>query len=144
MSDLPAIGPSPDIPAMAARIRAEWASAVGSVLMTGRLLHQARNGLKKDQWRALLALLPFTSRWVNMLIGIGADPRLRKHASFLPSDAYTIYQLSRLSDNRFNDLLALGHIHPTMRRADATAETRAERRAADEARVANLVPAPGT
>lgn len=73
MSALPSIGPSPDIPAMAARIRAEWQSAVGSILVTGRLLHQVRTGLNKQQWRALLSLLPFTIRWVQMLIAIGAS-----------------------------------------------------------------------
>ncbi len=144
MSGLPSIGWAPDIPAMAARIRAAWASAVGSILMTGTLMHQARCGLKKDQWQELLTLLPFSTRWVQMLTAIGADSRLTKHASFLPSDAYTLYQLTRLSDQRFDELIDKGEIHPTMRRAAATAETRAERRAADEARVANLVPAPGT
>ena len=144
MSGLEPIGPNPDIPAMAAQIRYAWQTAVNSILMTGVLMHQARMGLNKDQWRALLALLPFSIRWVQMLIAIGADPRLRKHASFLPSDAYTLYQLTRLSDARFDDLIDTGEIHPTMRRAAASAETRAERRAADEARVATLVPAPGT
>ncbi len=118
MSGLAEIGPDPDIPVMAAQIRAAWRSAVNSILMTGALMHHARMGLNKDQWRALLALLPFSIRWVQMLTAIGADLRLTKHASFLPSDAYTLYQLTRLSDNRFNDLIALGHIHPTMRRGE--------------------------
>ncbi len=84
MSALPSIGPAPDIPAMATRIRAQWQSAVDSILVTSRLMHEARTGLNKQQWRQLLSLLPFTLRWVQMLVCIGADSRLTKHASFLP------------------------------------------------------------
>jgi N6-adenosine-specific RNA methylase IME4 len=61
----------------------------------------------------------------------------------LPSDAYTLYQLTRLSDDRFDALLEEGRIHPGMKRNEASAETRHESKTADEARVNAIVPIEG-
>jgi hypothetical protein len=49
-------------------------------------------------------------------------------------------RLSRLSDERFEELLDAGRIHPAMKRNEASAETRAESKAADERRIRELVP----
>ncbi len=55
----------------------------------------------------------------------------------------TLYQLTRLSDKRFKKLLKNGTINPSMKRNEASAETRKERKEADERRILSVEPAPG-
>ena len=73
-----------------------------------------------------------------MLIRVAESDRLGRHVALLPSDTYTLDKLRALSDGRFNELIEDGRIHPGMKRNEASAWTRQERRAADEARVMGL------
>ncbi len=77
-----------------------------------------------------------------MLIRVAESDKLRRHVAVLPSDTYTLDKLRALSDGRFNELLEDGRIHPGMKRNEASAETRKERKAADEARILSIEPAP--
>lgn len=81
------------------------------------------------------SILPFGARHAYRLIAIAHDSHLLTHVSVMPSDSYTLNELTRLSDERFTELLGSGAVHPGMKRNEAAAETRRERRAADEARI---------
>ncbi len=61
----------------------------------------------------------------------------------MPSDTYTLCQLARLSDERFDKLLESGAINPSMKRGEASAENRKEKKAGDEKRILNLKPKRG-
>ncbi len=54
-----------------------------------------------------------------MLIRIVENPRLYPHVGILPSDSYTLEKLCALSDDRFQEMVESGEIHPGMKRKDA-------------------------
>ena len=47
-----------------------------------------------------------------MLMSVASDRRLLKHASILPPSWMTLHELSRLTDEQFDGLLADGVIRP--------------------------------
>jgi hypothetical protein len=97
-------------------------------LETGRRLIEIRDRFKGEpgKWSRLIGandhhgngLLPFSARHAFRLIAIAEDPRLVTHVSLMPSDTYTLYQLTRLSAPVFDDKLAEGAISPELQRAD--------------------------
>jgi len=132
-----------------------WKSGVQSIFETGRRLAEIKKKYitNRGAWSCLIGdnqwkgkgLLPFSAVWVRKLIAVSTDVRLRNHGYVsLPADTNTLYQLSRLSDERLEDMFGLGIISPSMKRSDASDATREERRAADEKRVSSLVPQEGT
>jgi len=123
---------TPDIDALAARIGAAWRRGVEAILETGRLMAQAREDLGDDDWAALLVTLPFGPRYAQMLVRIGADKRLTKHVSLLPTDTLIIYNLTQLTEERFDELRAADAIHPGMARGDLDTLVKQEKRAAKE------------
>ena len=125
------------------RIERAWANSVDAILETARLIGEARGRLDNTEWRQLIDMLSFSLRWAQMLVRISTDMRLAKHASFLPSDTYTLYQLTRLTDGRYGELIENGTISPSMKRNEASAETRKESKEADEQRVLSVKPAKG-
>ena len=123
---------TPDIDDLARRIGAAWRRGVEAILETGGLMAQAREDLGDDDWAALLVTLPFGPRYAQMLVRIGADKRLPKHVSLLPTDTLIIYNITQLSDQRFDELKAADAIHPAMARGDLDTLVKQEARAARE------------
>ncbi len=121
-----------ELDARAARIGAAWRKGVAAILETGRLMAEAREALDDDDWSALLVNLPFGARYAQMLVRIGTDTRLPKHASLLPPDATILYRITQLSDDRFDDLRAADRIHPGMGRNDLDTVVKQDMRAAKE------------
>ena len=115
----------------AAYIAEAWRDGIESIIETGRRLIEKRKELKDKpgEWSRLIGdnqwagngLLPFTPQHAYRLIKIAEDKRLLTHVLVLPSDTYTLYQLTRLSADRFDELLASGAIHPGMKRTEAPA-----------------------
>ena len=104
---------------------------------------QARADCTDEEWTQVLEELPFGRRHANRLIQISLDSRLETHVSRLPSDTLTLYQLTRLSDGRFEKLIESAVISPSMKRSDASAETRKEKKEEDEKRILELEVVPG-
>ena len=123
---------TPDIDGLARAIGAAWRRGVEAILETGRLMAQAREALGDDDWAALLVNLPFGPRYAQMLVRIGADTRLPKHVSLLPTDTLIIYNITQLSDQRFDELRAADAIHPAMARGDLDTLSKAAARADKE------------
>ncbi len=61
-----------------------------------------------------------------MLVRVREDERLRQHAAVLPSDATTLDKLRGLTDDRFQELLNNGTIHPNMGRNDMAVHVAAD------------------
>ncbi|HEU02927.1 MAG TPA: hypothetical protein ENH89_21945 [Aurantimonas coralicida] len=123
---------TPDIDALARRIGAAWRRGVEAILETGGLMAQAREDLGDDDWAAFIVRLPFGPRYARMLVRIGADSRLGKHVSLLPTDTLIIYNITQLSDQRFDELKAADAIHPGMARGDLDTLSKADARADKE------------
>jgi N6-adenosine-specific RNA methylase IME4 len=135
-------------------INESWRNGVENIIETGHRLIETRQRFHNQpgMWSRLIGanqwdgrgLLSFARTHAKRLIVIAeAIDRLGPHVGLLPSDIYTLFELSRLSNERFAELLDAGAIHPGMKRNDASAETRRERQTADEARVLKLAPGPG-
>ena len=86
---------------------AAWKQGVESIIETGRRLIEMREQFKdergkwsqlvgRDQWKNR-GLLPFGNTHAQRLIGIAGNRRIVPHVARLPSDSYTLYQLTRLS-----------------------------------------------
>ena len=142
---------APDVAKAADYISKAWRDGIESIIETGRRLIEIRQRWHNQpgKWSQLLGrngsepLLPFGKTHAYRLIDIAECGRLVPHVGQLPSDTYTLYQLTRLTVPRFNALVKSGVIHPGMKRNEASAETRRERKTADEQRVLSLVPASG-
>ena len=103
-------------------------SRLEGIFETGRRLIEIRERYKDDrgQWSRLIgdnqwkgqSLLPFKSSFTKMLVRVSESARLRQHAAVLPSDATTLDKLRNLTDERFQELLDNGTIHPNMGRND--------------------------
>lgn len=134
---------TPKVSRWADRITQRWQHGVIAILETGNLLEKAKADCAHGEWQTLLEALPFAERHAHRLRAIAAFVPFRTRESDLPSDTETLYQLCRLPAARFEKLLEDEVIKPSMSRKDASLETRAERLAADQARVAGLAPIKG-
>jgi hypothetical protein len=105
----------------AARIRSSWQTSICGIIECGRLLAEAKASLPHGQFKAMVKKkLPFSCRTAEMLMKIAADQRLTNanHGSHLPLSWRTLYELTKLSDQQFEQGIADGTIHPEMRRKD--------------------------
>ncbi len=144
---------TPELTKDAEYVSAAWRAGVVSIIETGRRLIEIRARYKDDRgkWSRLIGdnqwsgegLLPFRPTHTYRLIRIAECARLLPHVAVLPSDSYTLDKLRALSESRFLELLEDGRIHPGMKRNEASAETRRERQAEDEARILSIVPVKG-
>jgi N6-adenosine-specific RNA methylase IME4 len=142
-----------DVTEAAEYIGAAWRQGVEAIIETGRRLIEKREQFKDERgkWSMLIGanqhkgqgVLPFSDGHTYLLIKIAESERLSCHVKILPSDARTLYQLTRLSDDRFDALLEEGRINPGMKRNEASAETRKESKEADERRVMSATPVKG-
>lgn len=143
---------TPDVTEAATYIATAWKQGIEGIIETGNRLIEKREQFKKERgkWSMLIGahghtpILPFGKSHAYRLIAISESARLFPHVGTLPSDSYTLYQLTRLSDDRFTALLEDGRIHPGMKRNEASAETRLESKERDEARILALAPIKGT
>src|SRR5882672_5982714 len=118
----------PDVVQAADYVSTAWRKGIEAILETGRRLIEIRERFKDEpgKWSRLIGanqwqgqgLLPFAKTHVYRLIAIAEDERLFPHVGTLPSDTYTLYQLTRLSEDRFDKLIETKAIHPGMKRND--------------------------
>jgi N6-adenosine-specific RNA methylase IME4 len=145
---------TPELAEAADYIMAAWRGGIESLIETGRRLVEVRTRFDNQpgMWSRLIGahqwdgrgLLPFGRTHTQRLVKIYEKrDRLCPHVGTLPSDSFTLYELTRLTDERFDQLMADGRINPGMKRNDASAETRLERVEEDEDRILNLRPIDG-
>lgn len=145
---------TPDLLKAADYVNAAWRAGIEGIIETGRRLIEVRERYLEEpgQWSRLIGnnqwqgqeLLYFRPTHTYRLIRIAeSSDRLMPHVALIPSDAFTLDQLTKLTDQRFQLLLADGRIHPAMTRNEASAETRRERKEQDERRIRDLVPIDG-
>ncbi len=102
----------------AEKITQAWNKSVQSIVEAGQHLCQAKDALDWDEWRTLLALLPFGKRTVERLMAIGRSPLIAEHLNRLPPHWPTLYELARLDEQTFVSALEVGAIHSDMQRSE--------------------------
>lgn len=106
----------------AKKINSAWKAAFQNILLTGRLLTEAKEKLDKAAWNLMIDNeLTFKRRTADKLIEIASDPRISstENASFLPPHWSTLYTLKYLTDEEFTTAVDKGLIHTDMMRKDA-------------------------
>lgn len=117
---LPSTIAAPD--AWADRIRATWSASVRAVIETGRLIAEAKAHCQHgDFLRLVETMLPFGANTAQRLMAIAAHERLANadHDLHLPSSWQTLYVLSRMKPDAFDEALAAGVITPSLERRQA-------------------------
>jgi hypothetical protein len=106
----------------AERIRGKWQDNVAGIIAVGLELNNAREELgTKEFWRMVQDknLLGFSRGTVSKLMKIAADPRLLEVShEKLPAAWVTLYALTRLTDEEFQQGIDSGIIHAGMERKD--------------------------
>ena len=103
------------------------ASLPSSIIETGRLLNEAKDSLPHGEWgRMVKGKLPFDVRTAERLMEIARHPVIGNatHVSHLPPSWGTLYELSRIPEERCLGLIEDKTIHAGMTRDDATALSR--------------------
>jgi hypothetical protein len=115
----------------ASLIWAEWRKSVAGIVETGSLLIEAKGALDYGEWGRMTGetvesgkgMLPFGARTTQMLMAVGADPRIQdpNHGSDLPASWRTLYALTTLDDDAWEKGLSTGAIRADMERKDVAA-----------------------
>lgn len=109
----------------AARIAAAWRASVDAILEVGRLLTAAKAALPHGDFGVMIEhALPFTASTAQRLMAIASDERIANAArvQHLPAHWGTLYELTKLDDEQFEEKLADGTIRPDMERQDIVGE----------------------
>ena len=109
------------------------------ILGTCKLVAAADKDLGGD-FKQLVEMLPWKKTYTFYQRKVGYDSRLFVMTNQLPQDLNTLYHLARLSDDRLCQLIDDGVVRPDMKRNEASAETRKERKGKDEQRILSIEP----
>ena len=107
----------------AREIKEAWQEALDSILEVCRILVDAKDTLEAADYNTLInAHLPFTRRTAERLVRIGVDKRLtaKKHRKVLPPHWGSLYELTQLDDDSFDESIDNGEIFADMERKDVT------------------------
>jgi N6-adenosine-specific RNA methylase IME4 len=123
----------------AARITSHWRESVNAIFEVGRLLQQSKDHLGAKAWGEMCSdMLPFSGNTAYRLIAISNDPRLLAHGQKLPPHWRTNYELTKLTDEQFEDAIEDGTINPEMERGDVSGRVKAQKRAEKERKLGGL------
>jgi hypothetical protein len=105
------------------QIKAAWRESVFGVIETGEVVVKAKKDLGYGNWVRLFEKddegkrrVPFGLSTAERLMDIAADARIRRNAPILPTSWYSLYLLTRLTDQDFDYLLRVGTIAPELTR----------------------------
>jgi hypothetical protein len=97
---------------------------IAGIFKLGRMLIAAKKKLEYGQFLAMIESdLPFGARSAQMLMAVAADRRLTdaNQVRLLPDAWRTLYELTKLPDEAFEQAVASGAITPRTTRADVGA-----------------------
>jgi hypothetical protein len=104
------------------RIRSSWKKTVEDFLELGAVCRDAADHLSKSEVETLLQSdMPINESTFWKFVTIGRDQRLPGIAGKLPSKFTTIYEVSQLTEEQFEQAVASQKIHPKVRREDIAA-----------------------
>ena len=130
------MGETDKIPrAWARMIRARWRDSVEAIFDVGRLLVRAKAALPHGEWCEMVEKqLPFKARAARKLMDIANDERLldRSRWTQLPPHWTTLYELTTLDDEMFDEVFTQGTVTPDMPRHAISGAVKSARRARRE------------
>jgi len=106
----------------AAEIWADYKASLESILKTGNTLIAAKAALVHGQFEEMIAHdLPFTASTAQRYMAVARDSRITNpaHAQLLPAAWPTLYELTKLKGEAFEQALSSGAINPKMTRSNA-------------------------
>jgi hypothetical protein len=104
------------------RIRSSWKKTVEDFLELGAVCRDAADHLSKPEVETLLQSdMPISETTFWKFVTIGRDQRLPGIAGSLPPKFTTIYEVSQLTGEQFEQAVASRKIHPKVRREDIAA-----------------------
>lgn len=102
------------------KIQLHWQKSLDAIIEVGHTLVEAKTRVEKGTFlRMIEEELPFGDRTAQRLMKIVEDKRIMAnatHASYLPNSWMTLYELTKLSDDRFQEGLESGQINADMSR----------------------------
>lgn len=104
----------------AERITACWHRSREAYIEAGRLLCSAKAALEHGEFEAMVATLPFKIRKAEMLMEIYRDQRLvnPQYVALLPNELGTLYDITRLKEDKFQSAITSGTIRPDIERKE--------------------------
>ena len=106
-----------------------WRLSVLSIIRTGQMLAQAKEGLSHDEWLELVdEHLPWCYSSAQRLIIIGADTRLISRVQNLPASWGALYEITKLPAAEIDRGIKDGLIRPDMKRRDISIKVKQGRR----------------
>jgi N6-adenosine-specific RNA methylase IME4 len=112
---------APDAHTWATRISERWRASVEAIIEVGRLLATAKATLPHGEFGSMIGnSLPFSASTAQRLMAIASDMRLSNpaHVQLLPASWGTLYELTKLSDEEFDQALGTQIIRPGMARRE--------------------------
>jgi hypothetical protein len=102
------------------QINGAWQSSIDGIFETGRLLIRAKEAITHppDFEKMIDGQLRFSGSTARRLMGIAKDERLCAHVHEVPPHWGTLYELTKLDDEAFDEALKEGLINPDMERKD--------------------------
>lgn len=103
----------------ATRIRTAWQSSLVGIMECGQLLIEAKDSLGHGEFIAMVeGELPFKRVTAFKLMAVARDVRLSNvsHVKHFPPHWGTLYALTKLEDDEFEQGISSGAIHPEMER----------------------------
>jgi hypothetical protein len=106
------------------RIKAAWQKSVESIIEVGILLEEAKHSVDYGEWGEMFKgddRLPFSHQAACYLMCIARNSVLAnlKHALNLPASWYSLLILSRIPEQRLEELIADGSVNASLQRGDA-------------------------
>ena len=136
-SSVAIVEPDPQTPAeYAARITACWRRSAEAFIEAGRWLIRAKEQLDHGEFGAMIKeSLPFGASTAQRLMIVAADSRVTNpaHVQHLPPHWGTLYEITKLPDDKFDALIKDGTICPDMERGAIATQVKQQRRAEREA-----------
>jgi N6-adenosine-specific RNA methylase IME4 len=108
-----------DASTWATRITERWHASVQAIIEVGVLLISAKAALPHGDFGAMIETsLPFSASTAQRLMAIASDARLSNaaHVQHLPASWGTLYELTKLSDEEFDQAIGKQIIRPDMER----------------------------
>jgi N6-adenosine-specific RNA methylase IME4 len=105
-------------------IAEHWRGGVESIIATGAALVKAKAELDHGEFLKMIkADLPFKRTTAHMLMAIATDDRLAnvQRIEHLPLSWGTLYDLTKLTDEKLEEAFASRAIHPEMERSEVVA-----------------------
>ena len=128
-------GEIPSVACYASEIRVNWQRGVETFMNVARLCADANTRLSEAKKQELMTSLPFGQATFSKFAKFGADTRLTPEIQrLLPPRYTTMYAVSLLTNEEFDQAIVEKIIHPDLKREELEKWRREQKKSGEEAR----------